>query len=127
MPFFPTAKDIYIEINGKRIAVAQSYRAKSVRESRLIESFGAEQPVGTVAGRQHHVIELSRVYASDSVIQDGVDFYSLQDFNIVVVKPDRKILFTGCQWSSVVEQTQGEDPLVEKLTAIAAVRTEVML
>ena len=30
---FPTSKDVYIEVDGKRLAAAQSYKAKTSRES----------------------------------------------------------------------------------------------
>ena len=56
---FPTSRDISIEINGKRLAVAQSYKVKASKESRYIESFGQEEPVGTVGGRNRYLIELS--------------------------------------------------------------------
>ena len=56
--------------------------------------------------------------------ETGVDFHALSDFTIVIVKPDRKILFTGCQWSGVTEQAESSDPVSEKLTAVAAARLE---
>ena len=31
---FPTGSDISIEVNGQRLAVAQSYRARTSKESR---------------------------------------------------------------------------------------------
>ena len=49
---FPTSKDIYIEVDGRRLATAQSYKAKSTRESRYVEAFGSAEPVGTVGGRR---------------------------------------------------------------------------
>ena len=48
---FPTSKDVYIEVDGKRLAAAQSYKAKTSRESRFVEAFGSDEPVGTVGGR----------------------------------------------------------------------------
>ena len=47
----PTSADIYLEVNGRKVAAAQSYRVKSSRESRYIEAFGSTEPVGTVGGR----------------------------------------------------------------------------
>lgn len=47
----PTSADIYIEVNGRKIAAAQSYKVKSSRESKYIEAFGSQEPVGTVGGR----------------------------------------------------------------------------
>ena len=47
----PTSADISIEVNGQKVAAAQSYRVQSARESRYIEAFGSREPVGTVGGR----------------------------------------------------------------------------
>ena len=69
----PTSADISIEINGQKVAAAQSYRVQSVRESRYIEAFGSSEPVGTVGGRVQHKIELSRVCLCQT---EGIDFYS---------------------------------------------------
>ena len=124
MAVFPTAKDIYIEVDGRRLAAAQSYRVKTTREARFVESFGSAQPAGTVAGQPRHTIELTRLQV---VGETGVDFHALSDFTIVIIKPDRKILFTGCQWSGVTEQAESSDPVSEKLTAVAAARLEVSL
>ena len=46
MAVFPTAKDIYIEVDGRRLAAAQSYRVKTTRDARFVESFGSAQPAG---------------------------------------------------------------------------------
>ena len=81
----PTSENIYIEVNGQKVAAAQSYRVKSSRESRYIEAFGSKEPVGTVGGRVKHWIELSRVCLFG---EQNVDFYELSGFHLVVV--DRK-------------------------------------
>ena len=62
---FPTSKDIYLEVNGKKLAVVESYKAKSTCNSQYIEAFGQSEPIGTVAGKIQHTIELSRVYACE--------------------------------------------------------------
>ena len=61
---FPTGSDISIEVNGQRLAVAQSYRARTSKESRYVEAFGSREPVGAVDGRVKHLIELTRVAAT---------------------------------------------------------------
>ena len=43
--FFPTSEDIYLEVNGRRLAVVESYRARSTRRNRYVEAFGEEEPV----------------------------------------------------------------------------------
>ncbi len=36
---FPTSSDIYLEADGKKIAVVQSYTAKATKTSQTIEAF----------------------------------------------------------------------------------------
>ncbi len=119
----PTSKDIYLEINGTPIAVAQSYRATTSRESQAIEAFGSVEPVGTLAGRVKHTIQLTRVY----VIQpaDPIDFYALSDFNLVIVKPDRKIIYSQCQWSDIGEVANLNEMVIQNVTIVAAKRIEI--
>ena len=68
----PTSADIYIEVNGRRVAAAQSYKVTSARESRYIEAFGSQEPVATVGGRIKHKIQLTRVELCGA-LEDGVD------------------------------------------------------
>lgn len=88
----PTSADISIEVNGQKVAAAQSYRVQSARESRYIEAFGSREPVGTVGGRVQHKIELTRVCLCQT---EGIDFYNLRGFNLVIVQPDCKIIYSG--------------------------------
>lgn len=46
----PTSRDIYLELNGKKLAVVQGYSAKALRTSREVEAFGESEPVATVSG-----------------------------------------------------------------------------
>ncbi|HPE16336.1 MAG TPA: baseplate J/gp47 family protein [Oscillospiraceae bacterium] len=86
---FPTSSDIYLEVNGKKVAVVQSYRAQSTKTSQSVEAFGESEPVATIQGAKSHVVELTRLYATDEAIADGLDFHTLEDFSLVICKPDR--------------------------------------
>ena len=121
---FPTSSDIYLEVDGVRVAVVQSYSARSTRTSQSVEAFGEDQPVATIPGQQNHVIELTRLYATDEAIRDGIDFHSLENFSLVICKPDRKIIYSGCQWSSISETGALEAMVVEKIAVVAAKRIE---
>ena len=121
---FPTSSDIYLEVDGTRVAVVQSYSARSTRTSQSVEALGEDQPVATIPGQQNHVIELTRLYATDEAIRDGIDFHSLEDFSLVICKPDRKIIYSGCQWSSISETGALGAMVVEKITVVAAKRIE---
>ena len=59
--------------------------------------------MATVPGQTTHVLELTRLYATDEAIRDGIDFYSLSDFSLVICKPDRKVIYSDCQWSGIQE------------------------
>ena len=121
---FPTSSDIYLEIDGKKVAVVQSYTAKTTRSSQSVEAFGEEEPVATIPGPRTHVLELTRLYATDEAIRDGINFHDLEDFSLVICKPDRKIIYSGCQWSDIDENGQLGAMVVEKITIVAARRIE---
>ena len=95
--------DIYLEVEGKRVAVVQSYTTRATRTSREIEAFGENEPVATIAGANKYTLELSRLYATDEAISDGINFYDLNDFSLVICKPDKRIIYSQCRWSSIEE------------------------
>ena len=121
---FPTSSDIYLEVDGKKVAVVQSYAARTSRSSRSVEAFGEDEPVATIPGPRNHVLELTRLYATDEAIRDGINFHDLEDFSLVICKPDRKIIYSGCQWSDIDETGELGAMVVEKITITAARRIE---
>ena len=75
---FPTSCDIYLELDGKKVAVVQSYTAKATKTSQVVEAFGESEPVATINGQNKYVLELTRLYATDEAISDGIDFFKLE-------------------------------------------------
>ena len=121
---FPTSSDIYLEVDGTRVAVVQSYTAKATKSSTAVEAFGESEPVATIPGQATYVLELTRLYATDEAIRDGIDFYSLSGFSLVICKPDRKIIYSDCQWSSIQENATLGSMVLEKVTLVASRRIE---
>lgn len=121
---FPTSSDIYLEVNGTKVAVVQSYTAKASKTSKAVEAFGEREPVATVPGQTVHTLELKRLYATDEAIRDGLDFYSLSGFSLVICKPDRKVIYSNCQWSDIREAGTLGDMVVETVTIVATKRIE---
>ena len=121
---FPTSSDIYLEVDGVKVAVVQSYSAKASKTSSAVEAFGESEPVATVPGQTSHVLELTRLYATDEAIRDGIDFYGLSGFSLVICKPDRKIIYSDCQRSSISEAGTLGAMVVEKVTIVASKRIE---
>ena len=62
MTGFPTSSDIYLEADGKKVAVVQSYRAVAKKTEKTIEAFGEAQPVATIATQLNYRLELTRLY-----------------------------------------------------------------
>ena len=121
---FPTSSDIYLEVDGTKVAVVQSYTAKASKTSKAVEAFGEEEPVATVAGQTVHTLELKRLYATDEAIRDGLDFYNLSGFSLVICKPDRKVIYSNCQWSKIDEVGTLGDMVMETVTIVATKRIE---
>ena len=121
---FPTSSDIYLELDGRKVAVVQSYTAKAAKSSRSVEAFGESEPVATIEGQKQYTLELTRLYATDDAISDGINFYDLRDFSLVICKPDRKVIYSGCQWSTIAEEGQLNAMVAEKITVVASKRIE---
>ena len=123
----PTSRDIYLEVDGKKVAVVQSYTAQTTKTSATVEACGESEPVATIPGQHQHVLELTRIYATDEALADGIDFYSLEDFSLVICKPDRRVIYSGCQWSKIGESGALGAAVVEKVTVVAGRRVETNL
>ena len=121
---FPTSSDIYLELDGKKVAVVQSYTAKATKSSQSVEAFGESEPVATIEGQKKYTLELTRLYATDDAVSDGINFYDLRDFSLVICKPDRKIIYSGCEWSAIHEEGQLNAMVAEKVTVVASKRIE---
>ena len=120
----PTSADIYLQVNGTKVAVVQSYRAVTTRKSRTVEAFGQEEPVATVRGASRYELELSRLYATDDAIRDGINFAALDGFSLVICKPDRRVIFDNCQWSTIEESAEVGGMVLERAVIYASHRVE---
>ena len=121
---FPTSSDIYLELDGRKVAVVQSYTAKATKSSQSVEAFGESEPVATIEGQKKYTLELTRLYATDDAVSDGINFYDLRDFSLVICKPDRKVIYSGCEWSGIQEDGQLNAMVAEKITVVASKRIE---
>ncbi|MDR3207656.1 MAG: hypothetical protein LBT60_04925 [Oscillospiraceae bacterium] len=124
MNAIPTSSDIYLEVNGTRVAVVQNYAARTTRKSRPVEAFGEEEPVASIGGQRTHALTLSRLYATEAALADGLNFHDLEDFSLVVCKPDRKIIYTGCHWDDISEKGAVGDMILESVSLVATRRLE---
>lgn len=117
----PTSRDIFIEVEGKKIAVVQEYVVETSRETYQVEAFGSDVPVATIGGKFTHLIKLKKVVPVKSGEQ--VDFYGLSGFTLMIVKPDCRIVYSGCEWRSISEAVGLNSPCMETVTLVSAKRT----
>lgn len=122
---FPMSSDIYLEVNGKKVAVVQGYTAKASCTSREIEAFGEEEPVATITGQKKYTLKLSRLYATDDAISDGINFYDMEDFSLVICKPGCNVIYSQCRWSDIEEKGKLGEVVAEEVTVIARKRMEI--
>lgn len=118
----PTGKDIYIEVDGKRVAVVQSYTCVTKRENTNIRAFGFTNNVATIPSNTTYKIELTKILPMGINENQVVDFYSLSNFSLVIIKPDCQIVYSGCEWEYISEQGDVNSPCVEKITLVASKR-----
>ena len=104
---------------------ASPFSVRLFSSSAAFEAFGETEPVATIAGANKYTLELSRLYATDEAISDGINFYDLNDFSLVICKPDKRIIYSQCRWSSIEEAGKLGDPAAEKVTIIARKRMEI--
>lgn len=111
----PTGRDIYLEINGRRAAVVESYEARSERKLYLVEELGGDAPAAALPARASHRLTLKRVWAENG----APDFYALSGFDVVVVKPGARVVYSGCEWESLTESVSAGKPCLETAVAVA--------
>ena len=109
----PTTADTYLEVDGVRVAVVQSYRRRAGEQGHL-----RVRPAGT--GDDDSRAE--PVYAgADADLRDGrgdsrraeLCGYGEEVFT-VICKPHRNVIYTGCQWKSLQESAEVGGNVLEK-------------
>lgn len=97
---FPTSYDIYLEQNGEKVATVLSYMASK--------------------GNDGYQIRLSRVYMLDV----KRSLYCLDNFSLVIEKPGKTIVYTGCHWKSKTESGMLDSMICDRVDIIAESREE---
>lgn len=124
-----TSNDIYLTIDGKRIAGVQSYSSKMTNETKFVDAFGHDTPIGFTVGKKNYSIDLTRVFLEDTAIADGIDFYSLadNDFQLVINRNGKLVTFSSCIVSDISEDGNLNDSVQEKMSINALNRETSVL
>jgi hypothetical protein len=121
LPFL-SSKNVYIEINGVRLATANNYSVKISRECIPVESFSSHSPITYLSGKISYSIELSTLSLTDSTIASPIDLFNLSDFNIVFFHPTYQTIFSGCNWTNISEVTSCDKPIIKSISIVASNR-----
>lgn len=116
-----TSNDIYLELNGQRIAGVQSYSTKYTSDVKTVDAFGQDIPIGYTRGKKAYSLDLTKVYLEDTAIADGIDFYALSDgdFDVVIVKNGKRTVYKNCIVASISEDGTLNDKVQEKMSLTA--------
>ena len=119
-----TSDDIFFEVDGKRVAGVESYSTKYTNDVKMVDAFGQSTSIGYTIGGKKYTIDISRVYLEDTAIADGINFYTLTDFdfNFVIIKNGIRTVYKNCIISDISEDGSLNDKVVEKMTITALTR-----
>ncbi|QEK12717.1 hypothetical protein FQB35_10455 [Crassaminicella thermophila] len=120
----PTSDDIYFRIihNGvsKKVAIVESYKVSRRKETKTQDAFGEKESVATYSSKTSYELEITRAYATDEAISDGIFLDELEDFEFVIEKPDRTEIYSMCNWNEVSEDGKLKDKVTENMRFTAA-------
>lgn len=121
-----TSDDIFLEIDGNRIAGVESYNTRYTNDVKTHDAFGQTTAIGYSLGSKKHVVDISRIYLEDTAISDSINFYNLSDFdwNLVIIKNGKRVVYKSCVISEIAEDGALKDKVAEKISVMALDRVE---
>lgn len=117
----PQKQQVWIELNGKRLATAQSLKCTSVRNRKAVFAFGEAEPVAWLERPSTYRLELKQL----SISVPGMlrtSLHELTDFRLVTMQDGKQVLYTGCEWAELEEQNEPESLVPIEHAVIVAAR-----
>ncbi len=111
----PLREEVYLELDGEKVAFVEEYRAKSRCQERKMFSFGETAPAGILRGQEEHTLELRRLRCAGDI-----DLFQLADFTLTLVRPAGRVCYTGCRW--IESEESSRDGIVERAVLSATGR-----
>lgn len=120
----PTSDDIYIRIIAdgvsKRVAAIQSIKPNKNKETKTLEAFGEKEALGTYGSKTTYDLTLSRAYVTKEGLKDGIYLDELENFDVIIEKPDCTEKYLMCNWNSIDEDMGLKEKVVENMKVTAA-------
>ncbi len=112
-------REIYIELNGKKLGAVEDISVKRLRETKLISAFGESEPMDAVSSEHGYSITLTRLCLSpdtDTKLKDG--------FSLAIIQGGRKTEYSDCRVVEREEILKAAKPTAVKLSILALSETE---
>lgn len=118
----PVRQNVFIELNGARMADAQSVKCTCIKERRAIRAFGEAEPVAWLERPPAYKLEFSllRLHGGNAAA-----LHDLRNFRLTTVQNGIRVTYSGCEWQQLTEQAEpGDAALVERAVVSAEKREE---
>lgn len=123
---FPTSADIYLEVDGKKVAVVQSYSSKASKTSQSVEAFGESEPVTTIPRTDQVCAGADAALAIPTTPSATVSASMTSATSPwLSASPTDGSSTAAAQWSTIAEEGELNAMVAEKVTVLAAKRIEV--
>lgn len=113
-------REVFLEADGKRVAVADRYTVKCAQQSRAVSAWGEQEPVDTVQGRITYELTVENVRPVA-----GIDLFTLTNFNLIAVGNGVRTVYSGCRWKDISASGGAGNTLCSSMTLVVAARTQV--
>jgi hypothetical protein len=111
--------EIFLEAQGMRIALAESYTEQAAQDIRPVSVWGEQFPSSVAAGAVRYELTLRNVRP-----EEGVDLYAAADFTVTAAGPDRRIVYSGCRWKTLAAAGGKGERALRSMELLAAAREE---
>lgn len=116
-------REVYIEINGLWIGNVRKYKIKETREEYVVTTMGEKVARARVPKEIEYKIELSMINMIG--LDEKENILDLSDFNMVITKGKKQIMFDHCNWINKIESSGiEENKIIEELMITATKKLE---
>lgn len=110
---------VYLEADGKRAAIVDSYTVKCVQQSRTVAAWGEQEAVSTAPGRVSYELTLENVRP-----ENGTDLCALSGFSLIAAGNGGKVTYSGCRWKNITAAGGAGNTPRRSMVLVAAARTQ---
>ena len=112
-------REVYLEADGKRAAVADSYTVKCVQQSRTVSAWGEQDAVSTTPGRISYELTVRNVRP-----ENGADLCALSGFCLIAAGNGGRVVYSGCRWKNITAEGGAGNTPRRSMELVAAARTQ---